>query len=61
MLTENQAAKYSNLKESINTEVYMFKVLTMTNSVVREEFSFIFQVRCPKKNEKGEATEENPY
>jgi hypothetical protein len=60
MLTENQAAKYSNLKESINTEVYMFKVLTMTNAVVREEFSFIFRVRIAKKSDSGVA-EENPY
>jgi hypothetical protein len=53
MLTENQAAKYSNLKETEVTEVYMFKVLTMSNEVVREEFSFIFQVRRPSISDDG--------
>jgi hypothetical protein len=44
----------------------MFKVLTMSDLVVKEEFSFIFQVRRPMKESntnKGETggEEDNPY
>ena len=47
MLAESQPADYRDYRSTItNPEVFLFKLLTMTNTVVKEEFSFTFDVRA---------------
>ena len=47
MLAENQPAEYRDYRTTITCpEVYLFKLLSMTNTVVKEEFSFTFDVRA---------------
>ena len=47
MLAESQPADYRDYRSTItNPEVFLFKLLTMTNTVVQEEFSFTFDVRA---------------
>ena len=42
LLAENQAAKFSTGAERVKAQVFMFKVITMSDEVVKEEMSFSF-------------------
>ena len=42
LLAENQAAKFMHGGDCIKPQVFMFKVITMSDHVVKEEMSFSF-------------------
>ena len=43
IVNANQAVTFRNISDRNNPVVYNFKVLTMSNNLVREEYSFTFQ------------------
>lgn len=56
ILAENQAARFHDYRTAqMRPTVYMFKVVTMTDTLVKEEFSFTFDIRNNSCNdgEKG--------